>query len=258
MRAILLAAGVGERLRPLTDEAPKCLIPVGARSLLARHLDHFARLPEIDGVGVVTGYRGEQVTAAVAAWRDETGETLPIELVTNPRFRAGSILSLAAAGPWLRASDCVVMDADVLYGAALLGRLVRSRYANCFLLDDAAVRTGEEMMVCANKRRVLHLARASEPSTWSGWDQLGEGVGFFRLAASDAPVLLRELDALLAAGADEVEYEVALNAFLPHVVAGFEHVHDLPWTEIDFPGDLKRATRDILPLLERRPAPPTR
>ncbi|TNF29996.1 MAG: phosphocholine cytidylyltransferase family protein [Deltaproteobacteria bacterium] len=252
MRAILLAAGIGERLRPLTDEMPKCLVPIGGRSLLARHLDHFARLPEIDRVGIVTGYRAEQIAAGVAAWREATGATLPIETVHNPRYREGSILSMAAARDWLLADDCVVMDADVLYGLPLLARLVRSRYATCcFLLDDAAVRTGEEMMVCAAKRRVGHLARSSEPSTWSGWDQIGEGVGFTRVAASAAPTLLEEIDALRAAGRDDVEYEVALDAFVKRVEAGFEHVHDLPWTEIDFPTDIQRATRDILPRLER-------
>ena len=258
MRAVILAAGVGARLRPLTDTTPKCLVSIGDRTLLARHLDVLAALPEIDGVGIVTGHLGEQIGAAVDAWRSATGSALPIDTVDNPRFRAGAILSLAAARPWLLASDCVVMDADVLYGAALMTRLVRSPYRNCFLLDETAIRTGEEMMVCANKRRVLHLARSSETSTWSGWDELGEGVGFFRVTAADAPALLAEVDALLAAGRHDVDYEVALDAFVKTCVAGFERVSDLAWIEIDFPADVKRATRDVLPLLERSPAPPYR
>jgi len=254
MRAVLLAAGVGERLRPLTDESPKCLIPLAGRTLLARHLDAFERLDEIDRVGVVTGYLGDRIAEAVDAWLQETGSRLQIDRVDNPRFREGSILSFAAARPWLLAGDCIVMDADVLYGVRLLQRLVQSRYTSCVLLDDTAVRTGEEMMICADKRRVGHIARSSEPSTFSGWDTIGEGVGFTRLSAADAPALLEEIDALLAAGRADAEYEVALDAFVKRAECGFEHVHDLAWTEIDFPSDLKRATRDILPRLERPPA----
>ena len=49
MKAVLLAAGIGERLRPFTESSPKCLVDVGGRSLLFRHLDLLSALPEIDG-----------------------------------------------------------------------------------------------------------------------------------------------------------------------------------------------------------------
>ncbi len=249
MKAVLLAAGTGERLRPFTETAPKCLIDVGGRSLLFRHLDQLAALPEIDGLTIVVGYLAEKIRSALAAWRAETGSDFPVTLVDNPAFRRGSILSLYAAKDTLIAADSIVMDADVLYDRRLIARLVRSTQAHCFLLDETATRTGEEMMVCARHERVLHIARSREPSTWTGWDTTGEGVGFFKLACAEAPALISEIEALLAEGRDDAEYETALDRFVRDHPVGFEHVGDLPWTEIDFAGDIERAIYYILPIM---------
>ena len=61
MKAILLAAGVGDRLRPFTDSHPKCLVEVGGRSLLDRHLDILSGIEAITGLHIVVGYLADQI-----------------------------------------------------------------------------------------------------------------------------------------------------------------------------------------------------
>ena len=78
MKAILLAAGVGRRLMPYTETRPKCLVEVGGRSLLARHLDTLSAIDEIDEVHIVLGYRADQIRSAASAWQTETGSNFPI------------------------------------------------------------------------------------------------------------------------------------------------------------------------------------
>ena len=68
MRAMILAAGRGERLRPLTDEMPKPLVEVGGQSLLERHLDH-VRAAGIRTVVINLGWLGDQIVERVGSGR---------------------------------------------------------------------------------------------------------------------------------------------------------------------------------------------
>lgn len=68
MRAMILAAGRGERLRPLTDETPKSLVEVGGRSLLERHLDH-VRAAGIRTVVINLGWLGDRIVERVGSGR---------------------------------------------------------------------------------------------------------------------------------------------------------------------------------------------
>lgn len=254
MKAVLLAAGVGERLRPFTDHHPKCLAELGGRSLLTRHLDVLAALPQVDGAVVVVGYLCEQIADALDAWRAARGpEALPVTTVVNEAYRLGSILSLYAARETLLGDDSIVMDADVLYHPEVMRRLVRSRHPNCFLIDSTVEETGEEMMVCVRGGLARHIARSRDASTHAPqWELRGEGVGFFRLSRAVAPRLVEVLEGLLGAGRQRAEYEEGLAALMAEVDCGYEEIGDLPWTEIDFPADLDRAARDVLPAIDAR------
>ena len=250
MKAILLAAGVGERLKPLTDTSPKCLTEIGGRTMLHRHLDILSTMTGIDGMLIVVGYLEEMIREAVAAWRRETGSRYPVEFETNPEYRQGSILSLFAAARWLVEEPAIVMDADVVYHPEVLGRLVRSRHVNCFLLDRGSVESGEEMMVCATDGRALHIARSSDPDTRAGWDVKGEGVGFCRLAPEASRLLVEIIGDLAARGHGGADYERALAVLMKQVHCGYEEVTDLPWTEVDFQQDVEHAERDVLPRIQ--------
>jgi len=249
IRAVLLAAGVGDRLRPFTDHHPKCLVEVGERTLLAHHLDLLSQIPEISGLVIVVGYLEDQIRAAVDAWKAQTGSAFDVRFEVNPEYRKGSILSLRTAKAHLVESDTVIMDADVLYPRELMERLVRAEHANCFLIDETTVPTGEEMMVCVTGQRALHIARSREASTQSGWDLAGEGVGFFRLDKHDSVRLVEIMDAMVADGIDRVEYEAALDRFMKEKVAGYVPCGDFPWTEIDFAEDVEKAVSEVFPAI---------
>jgi N-acetyl-alpha-D-muramate 1-phosphate uridylyltransferase len=109
MRAMLLAAGRGERMRPITDSLPKPLVQVGGRSLIAWHLAALARAG-IREVVVNTSWLGEQLRAALGdggefgvriTWSDEG----PVPLETG-----GGIFR---ALPWLGPEAFLVVNADI-------------------------------------------------------------------------------------------------------------------------------------------------
>jgi choline kinase len=141
----------------------------------------------------------------------------------------------------------LIMDADVLCGADVIARLVHSPHENCFLLDGSVESTGEEQMLLVRDGRVRHIVRGGAP----GWELAGESVGFLKLSAPAARLLRDLLASRVAAGDCGIEHEEVYPDLLARVDVGFERVDGLPWTEIDFAEDVRRAEDDVLPRLER-------
>jgi choline kinase len=242
MTAIVLAAGVGKRLGGAGAGRPKCLVPIGGKPLLGRLLDAIAGAGLRDAI-IVTGFGA----AAVRETIGDGPEGLAIRWAVNPRFREGAILSLWTARAAL-AGPVVVMDADVLCGRGLVRRLVESPHANCFLLDASSPNTGEEQMLLVRDGRVRDIVRGGAP----GYELWGESIGFLKLSAPAAALLARLLEARIEAGDTGIEHEEVYPELLSRVDVGFERVDGEPWIEVDFPEDVARAERDVLPRLERR------
>jgi choline kinase len=238
--AIILAAGVGKRLHEASGGRPKCLIEIGGRSLLLRLLDALAAAG-VEEAAVVTGFGDDAVRAALAA----APAGIRVRALFNPRFREGAILSLATARELLE-GPVLVMDADVLCPPSMIARLVRSPHANCFLMDASVETTGEEQMLLVRGGRVRNIVRGGAP----GYELAGESIGFLKLSA-DAARLLRELlDRRLAAGDTGIEHEEVYPDLLARAAVGFERVDGAPWIEVDFPEDVVRAEREVLPRIE--------
>ncbi len=223
MKAILLAAGVGRRLG---HDKPKALLTIGDRTLLARHLENLAALGL--PVRIVSGFMAELLQAAAP----------DAEFVHNEEFRRGSLISLRCALADLD-EDAVIMDADVLYDPSILADV--AQLTRGFAIDPRTNPGDEEMMIGVQDGS----ARAIRRGQLGGFEQVGEGVGFFKIDAASLPALRQAIDA-----ADpESDYEKALDQFIGEHGAGIVEVAGRPWTEIDFEEDVVRAEQDILPLL---------
>lgn len=242
--ALLLAAGVGRRLGESHD-GPKVLLEFGGRSLLARHLAALAAAGVTD-VTIVTGHDAPALERAAAA----LGAALPVRFIHNPRFREGSVVSLAAGAPVLRSGrPTVLMDGDVLYDARMLRRLLGGTAEGVMLVDRELDPGDEPVKICfdAGGRIVDFRKRPDHAGV-----RHGESVGFFRLAPALAAELAARADAYAGDDRAALEYEEAIRDLLLAAPDRFEAVDvtDLPWTEIDFPEDVARARDAILPALE--------
>jgi choline kinase len=239
MKAVILAAGVGKRLWQITQHRPKCLIEIGGRSLLHRYLETLAGLG-IRRATIVVGYRQEMIRAAVE--RETCGVT--VDFLVNDQFHRGSISSLWIARTALD-DDVIVMDADVLFHRDILRRLVQSSHENALLMDETVRQTGEECMVVVAGGRVIALTKKMPAQ----YDYAGEGVGFLRVRHADTPHMVASLQSHIDNGSWNMEYEDALLQFFQTVKVGHEKIGGLPWTEIDFVEDVKKAELDVLPRL---------
>jgi len=240
MKAIILAAGVGKRLWSLTQHRPKCLIELGGRTLLARYLDALAWVGIRQAV-VVVGYKQDMIRSAVAA--DSRG--VDVRYLVNEHYQRSSMSSLWLARTELD-DDVLIMDADVLFDREILRRLVTSSWPTALLMDETVKQMTEECMVVVRGGRVVALTKRMPER----YDFVGEGVGFLKVKRADTDALIISLKGHADHGELDMEYEDALLEFFGAVRVGHEKIGGLPWIEIDFPEDVARAEREILPKLE--------
>ena len=242
MNAVILVAGVARRMAPLTDTTHKALLPVGGRPVLTRMLE------ALDAAGVrqvtlVVGHCADQV-------RQVAGERvgrLAVRYIHNPEYTRGSVISLYTARQCLR-EPALVMDADVLFPREFLTRLLVVPAPSALLVDRGFSDTGEEVKIYTRGDRVIALGKKVVPEAW---DAVGEGVGFFKCGAEAAPELLRGLAKVIEESHGLGEWEDAIHLLAPQRHVGWVDVTGMPWTEIDFVEDLRRAETAVLPRVVR-------
>jgi len=250
MKALLLAAGVGRRLGESSGDLPKALLQFGGKSLLQRHIEILASFGVTD-VSVTVGHRADAVRSELD--RIDAGH---VRTIDNPRYREGSIVSLWSAREVLGAgAPVLLMDADVLYDARLMGRLLTAGHDNCFLLDRDIEPGEEPVKLCIRGSHIVDFHK--RPQQAHDWH--GESIGFFRFAPAIAAELGERVDGYVSGGRVNFEYEEAMRDMVlerAQDTFGFAEVTGLPWVEIDFAEDVRRARMEILPrLVDIPPAP---
>ncbi|MGH8583929.1 MAG: NTP transferase domain-containing protein [Gammaproteobacteria bacterium] len=242
MHALILAAGLGKRL---ALPHPKCLLRFGGETLLGRHIRLLHGLG-IDAIHVVTGFGSQQVAQELG----RLGLDHEVRLVFNPNYAAGSVVSLWCLVDVLRLGcEVLIMDADVLYDPQILARLVGSPHAGCFLLDRDYTPGDEPVKLCVRAGRLVEFRKRIAPDLT--YDFSGESLGFFRFAPDMAGRLAEWTEAYITQGRSHEPHEEAIrDLLLEHADRmHYEDVTGLPWIEIDFPEDVVRAEREVLPRL---------
>ncbi len=225
-------------------DRPKCLLRFNGRSLLERHLRCLRGLG-IEQVVIAVGYQAGLIREELAA----IGALGFATTVYNPDYTRGSIVSLWCLRNYLAKGEVLLMDADVLYDRRLLERLIRTPLPNCFLLDRGFETGDEPVKLCVRGDHLVEFRK--QLGSDLTYDFCGESVGFFRFSDSMAARLAQRTTDYLVQGWYDEPYEEAIRDLLLESPEefGFEDVTGLPWIEIDFPEDVRRATKDILPRL---------
>ena len=131
LTAVILAAGTGSRLRPLTETTPKCLLDVGGKTILARQLERVAEAG-IPRAVIVTGYLAEQVEAHITA----VPQAVQVTTEHNPEFAtSGNCMSVLAARERITTRGIVLCDGDVVLTGDAMARLASDAAPAALLLD---------------------------------------------------------------------------------------------------------------------------
>jgi choline kinase len=236
---VILAAGAGVRLGPLTESAPKCLLPVNGRALLDHQIETLTA-SGITDITVVAGHRAERVVQHVGT---------RCRVVHNDRYAStNSIVSLHVAADAVRGAAFLFQNADVLYSPAIVKRLLRSPRANACLVDPLRPHVDGEFHVELREGRIVRYSRDVPPAR-----SVGESGQLVKIGARDSAAFLDRIERIIAAGGEREfpnrAYDVLMSGdgLWPVYTAG------LPWWEIDTPADYERCVRERA-RLDGRPA----
>lgn len=236
MRAVILAAGRGHRLREVTGDRPKCLVRIGDQTLLERQIQSLQRCG-VDEVAVVAGHRAADVRRACAPG---------IDLVINTRYEStNSLYSLWLARDLLT-DGFVVLNCDVLFHDQLLWDLLTARDEDALLMaaSRGQAYSDEEMKI-----RVRSGCIAAIGKTLDAAETDGENVGIAKFGRDGAAMLVAELTGILAEGGLRDWLPQAFDRFARRRPLRVVETRGFPWTEIDFPEDYWRACAEVLPAI---------
>jgi choline kinase len=240
VKAVILAAGVGSRLAPLTDDRPKVLVDVLGRSLLFRQLDWLERAGIASGdVVVVGGYKIEQLRDALR------GAGYGCVVVDNDRYASwGNFYSLLVAEPALRGHAFLQFDGDVILDGTILPRMIAAAGEALLATDRTAVLDDDAMKVelRAGTGDVAALSKLLDPGRCAG-----EYIGITKLSAQAGRAVFAELAKFPAEDLTHEYYDHAYHRLSERreIPFGIVDVSDCTVVEIDDARDLARA-EDLL------------
>ncbi len=131
MQAIILAAGMGKRLKELTQNNTKCMVQVNGVSLIDRLL-HQLDGRQLSRVVIVVGYEGQKLMDYIGTLDIQT----PIVYVNNPIYdKTNNIYSLALAKDWLCREDTLLFESDLIFEDEVIDLLVNDQRDTLALVD---------------------------------------------------------------------------------------------------------------------------
>ena len=184
MKAVILAAGIASRLRPLTDTTPKCLLKVGERCLLQRAFDALLQNGFREFV-IVTGYRQQQIVNFLEAHYP----ALEVTFIYNEKYAStNNIYSLWLTRPYVDKEDILLLDSDILFDPQIVVKVIAD-----------------------NDGKVLEISKTCSISR-----AIGESIGIEKMSAAYTEALFRELEVMITKeGLDNIFYERAFERLIP-------------------------------------------
>lgn len=235
MKAIILAAGVGSRIRPLTDNKPKSLLDINGETILERMIENIISVG-IEEVIVITGYLEEQIKRFIGKkFPDLTVHYKKNDLYekTNTGFSLLSTRDLVGDDPFIK------FDADVVFEPEVLRKLVENPFDTALCIDRNINLEAEEVKVITdNEGKVIQVGKKLDPHKSSG-----ESIGIEKIGKDAAKVLFDELSNLMKNKENWQEYyDDSYTTLVNRGVAfGAVDITGLKWVEIDTHEDYKKA-----------------
>ena len=131
MQAIILAAGMGKRLKDLTQNNTKCMVKVNGVTLIDRML-HQIEKADLSRIIIVVGYEGQKLIDYI----DTLDIKTPITYIDNPiYYKTNNIYSLALAKDWLCKEDTLLFESDIIFEDSILQSLIDDPRDTLALVD---------------------------------------------------------------------------------------------------------------------------
>ena len=239
MKAIILAAGMATRLRPLTLNTPKCLLDVAGRSLLQRSMDALIA-NGISQFVIVTGYLHEKIETFV---EQKYGDSIDVKFIHNALYDStNNIYSLWLARPEADGQEILLLDSDLLYDRQIVTKVLQLPHDNVLTLIRHDLGEEEMKVVLGDGVQITEISKTCNPA-----QAAGESLGIEKMGAQYTTALYKELAVMM--NDEHLEnkfYELAFERLIPqghtyHVVDVTEYFS----CELDTVEDFENAKERI-------------
>lgn len=231
--AIILAAGRGARLAPLTNDIPKCLLKIGTTTIIQFQIKMLRKF-EIDEIVIVTGYKEEKV-------REICGSKL-LYIFNDNYATTNSLYSFYLAREHT-VNGCIVLNSDVIFHEHLFANFLNSPYNDAIIVDYREGLGEEEMKVIVSQNKLQKISKDIAP-----WEAQGENVGIVKLSSKGAEKLIKAAEIEIKKGNKNLWLPQGIDKIIASHPFYATSTNNLPWIEIDYFHDLERAKKEIYPL----------
>jgi L-glutamine-phosphate cytidylyltransferase len=233
MKAIILSAGQGRRLLPLTEKSPKCALPIGGRSALEWQLHEIARC-DIDEVVVVTGFGADTVDDIVARTT-----ALPVRTLYNPFYARCDNLGTCWVARTEMYQPFVIINGDTLFEAAVLRKLLDSGsdLPITLVTDSKAAYDSDDMKVIIEHGRLHRVGKQLDTGSVNG-----ESIGMMCFRDQGPSEFSQKVEHLMRFGEGIKQwYLSAIDELARAGLVAACPIDGLSWCEIDDHADLEHA-----------------
>ena len=233
MRCVILSAGQGRRLLPLTAEVPKCALQIGGRSLVEWQIAQLMRCG-VDQVTVIVGFEAEKVEQLVRGH----GRSNQITTLYNPFFAVSDNLASCWLARNLMTEDFILLNGDTLFETAVLERLLDAPSRPVTLVTDRKpAYDADDMKVTVNEGKVLRVGKILSQE-----QSHGESIGMLLFRGSGPGLFSDAIDRAMR-GPDALRhwYLSVINEMAQAGLVWTCPIQGLKWAEVDCVADLEDA-----------------
>jgi choline kinase len=244
MKAVILSAGQGKRLLPLTENSPKCILPIMGKTLIEWQIDELDKCG-IDQVAVVLGYRADKVERIL---KSRYGPHR-VRTIYNPAYAVSDNLVSCWTAHDEMNEDFVLLNGDTLFESAVVNRLLETgEHPVTVVVNHKNVYDADDMKVELNGARLVKIGKDLIP------DQVdGESIGMI-LFRDRGPGLFRSAieKALNDPSSQRKWYLSVIDEMARAMPVWTCSVHGLHWCEVDYRADLLSAEKVVSACSARR------
>jgi choline kinase len=238
VKAIILSAGQGRRLMPLTEVTPKCCLrPWGDVTILEWQISQLA-VSGIDEVVVVTGFGDEAVEEVI---KGITG--IRVRTLFNPFYRLADNLGTCWVARHEMEGPFVLINGDTLFEAAVLQHLLKDagHYPITLATDQKISYDDDDMKIWSERDRLCRVGKTLDRSHVNG-----ESIGMMVFHQTGAEIFVDKIESLMRKG-DGLNrwYLSAIDELAQTRVVGISSIHGLSWCEVDDPVDFAHAEQVV-------------
>ena len=230
--AVILAAGIGSRLRGIVEDKPKGFMLFGNKPIIEESITKLVRIG-ITKIIIVTGYHYE--------YYDKLKVKYPfIVTIKNQHFEnTGSMFSLFTARELIN-NDFLLLESDLIYEYKALQVIQNSVFSNCILLSGST-HSGDEVYVGTHENKIVNLSKNLGAIKKLG----GELVGISKISCDLYNLMVDKSEKLFKEN-KQYQYEDCLTDISSIKEINFEIIEDLVWMEIDDNNHFKKLQRKYI------------